>query len=183
MNHSKIALRYSRALFDSALDKKILEKVYADMLLIQELCTLPDIKEFLESPVIVPSKKIVILREILNKEIDNLTIALVDLVVRNGRELFLPDIARAFIHQTKEHYGITETLLTTAVKVNDKIRKEITDLISGVFKTKVEIKEVVDKEIIGGFILRIEDNYIDASVRNKLRKIEKELKGVIFTEF
>ena len=36
---------------------------------------------------------------------------------------------------------------------------------------------MVDKDIIGGFILRIEDSYIDASIRNKLRKIEKELKG------
>jgi F-type H+-transporting ATPase subunit delta len=41
---------------------------------------------------------------------------------------------------------------------------------------------VVDKEILGGFILRIEDNYIDASVKNKLRKIEKELKEIAFSE-
>jgi F-type H+-transporting ATPase subunit delta len=41
----------------------------------------------------------------------------------------------------------------------------------------VELRELVDKDIIGGFVLKIEDNYIDASVRNKLRKIEKELKS------
>jgi F0F1-type ATP synthase delta subunit len=36
---------------------------------------------------------------------------------------------------------------------------------------------VVDTDIIGGFVLKIEDNLIDASVRTKLRKIEKELKS------
>ncbi len=46
-------------------------------------------------------------------------------------------------------------------------------------KTKVELKEIIDPEIIGGFILRIDDNYIDASIRNKLRKIKKELLGSI----
>ena len=40
---------------------------------------------------------------------------------------------------------------------------------------KVELKEIVDEEIIGGFILKVEDNYIDASVRNKLRKVRKGL--------
>ncbi len=71
--------------------------------------------------------------------------------------------------------GITETTLVTAVPVNNKIRKEITDLVTSVFKTKVELKESVDKEIIGGFILRVNDNYIDASVKNKLRMIKKNL--------
>lgn len=182
MNHSKIALRYSRALFDSALEKKLLDRIYHDMIFVSEVCLMPDVKEFLESPVIVPSKKSDILHKILGKDVDKLTLSLIDLVVGNGRETFLPDIARAFIHQTKEHKGITETVLTTAIKVNDKIRKEIIDLISDVFSTKVEIKEVVDKDILGGFILRIEDNYIDASVKNKLRKIEKELKGIAFSE-
>jgi F-type H+-transporting ATPase subunit delta len=182
MNHSKIALRYSRAIFESALEKKLLDKVYVDMLFISEVCTLPEVKEFLESPVIVPSKKTDILHKILGKDLNKSTLSLIDLVVKNGREIFLPDIARAFIHKTKEYNGITESVLTTAVKIHDKVRNEIIELISGVFKTKVEIKEVIDKDIIGGFILRIEDNYIDASVRYNLRKIEKELKGTILSE-
>jgi F-type H+-transporting ATPase subunit delta len=67
------------------------------------------------------------------------------------------------------------------VTVDEKVRKQITDLISDVFKTKVELKENIDPEIIGGFILQIDDNYIDASIRNKLRKIKKELIGSVGT--
>jgi F-type H+-transporting ATPase subunit delta len=59
--------------------------------------------------------------------------------------------------------------------VNDNIRKQIIDLISKIFKTKVELKENIDRGIIGGFILKVNDNYIDASVRNKLRIIKKGL--------
>jgi F-type H+-transporting ATPase subunit delta len=72
-------------------------------------------------------------------------------------------------------------VLTTAVTVDEKIRKQITDLISDVFKTNIELKENIDPEIIGGFILQIDDNYIDASIRNKLRKIKKELIGSVGT--
>ena len=57
MNDSKISVRYSRALFQSALEKNILDKVYQDMIFISEICKIPEIKEFLHSPIIVPSKK------------------------------------------------------------------------------------------------------------------------------
>jgi F-type H+-transporting ATPase subunit delta len=181
MNDSKISVRYSRALFESALEKKMLDKVYSDMIFISELCALPDMKELLASPIIVPSKKTAILHKVVGDNLQKITLSLIDLVVKNGRESFLPAIARVFMHQTKEYNGITESVLTTAVKVDDKIKKQVIELVSGIFKTKVDLKEIVDKEIIGGFILKIEDNYIDASVRNKLRKIEKELLGKSLT--
>jgi len=177
MNDSKISVRYSRALFESALENKLLEKVYDDMKFISEICTIPELKELLLSPIVVPSKKTDILHKVLGKNIEKITLSLIDLVVKNGRERFLPAIARNFLYETKKYKGITESVLTTAVKVDEKVKKQVTDLISGIFKTKVELTEVIDKTIIGGFILRVEDNYIDASIKNKLRKIEKELKG------
>lgn len=181
MNDSKISVRYSRALFESALEKKILGKVFEDMKFISEICRIPEMKEFLESPIIVPSKKIEIFHAVTGKSVDKLTLSFIDMVVRKERETFLPAMARVFIHETKKYNGITETIMTTAVKVDEKIKKQVSDLIAGVFKTKVELEEVVDSSIIGGFVLKIEDNLIDASVKTKLRKIEKELKGTSLT--
>lgn len=181
MNDGKISIRYSHALFESALEKNILDKVYDDMTFISELCEMPEMKEFLNSPIIVPSKKTDILHRITEKQIQGITLSFIDLVIRNERESYLPAMARAFKHETKDYRGITESVLTTAVKVNAGVRKQVSDLITEIFKTKVELSEIVDKEIIGGFILKVEDNYIDASVRSKLRKIEKELKGSSLT--
>ena len=59
--------------------------------------------------------------------------------------------------------------------MDEKVKKQISGLISDLFRTKAELEEVIDPEIIGGFILRVDDNYIDASVRTKLNKIKKEL--------
>jgi F-type H+-transporting ATPase subunit delta len=117
----------------------------------------------------------------LDGNVEKITLSLIDLIVKNGRESFIPAIARVFIHETKKHKGITDSILTTAVKVEENIKKQITDLVSDVFKTKVELRENVDPEIIGGFILQIDDSYIDASIRNKLRKIKKELLGSVVT--
>jgi F-type H+-transporting ATPase subunit delta len=179
MNDSKISVRYSRALFQSALEKKILDNVYQDMIFISEICKIAETKEFLNSPIIVPSKKEAIFHKMLGDNVEKITLSIIDLIVKNGRESFIPAITRVFIHETKKFKGITESVLTTAVKIDDKVKKQITDLISDVFKTKVELKENIDPEIVGGFILQVDDNYIDASIRNKLRKIKKELIGSV----
>jgi F-type H+-transporting ATPase subunit delta len=177
MNDSKISVRYSRALFQSALEKKILDKVNQDMIFILEICKIAETKEFLLSPIIVPSKKTSIFHKMLDGNVENITLSMIDLMVKNGRESYLPALARNFIHETLMYKGITQSVLTTAVKVNAKVKNQMTVLISEVYKTKVELVEKIDPEIIGGFILRIDDNYIDASIRNKLRKIKKELLG------
>lgn len=175
MNDSKISVRYSTALFDSALEKNILEKVNEDMIFIAEICKSPEAKELLQSPIINPTKKSEVFHAILKDNVEDITLSLIDLVVKNGRESFIPAIARNFIHDTMKFKGITESTLTTAVKVNPSVKKQITDLISMVFKTSVKLEEIVDPEIIGGFILKVDDNYIDASIRNKLRRVKKEL--------
>ncbi len=177
MNESRISVRYSKALFQSALEKNLLDRVNQDMVLIKEMCKLPDIKEFITSPIIIPSKKTEVFHKLLEKDVHDLTLSLIDLVVKNGRERYLPAIARVFVHNTQIHEGITESLLTTAVKVSSGVKKQVSDLIADLFKTKVDLKEIVDDRIIGGFVLRIGDSFIDASVRNKLRKIQKELKA------
>jgi F-type H+-transporting ATPase subunit delta len=175
MNDSKISVRYSRALFHSAEEKKLLDKVYQDMIFIAELCRIEEVKEVLTSPIIVPSKKKAILSGLLEKNVEKITLSLVDLLIKNGREDYLPAVARVFRDETLKYHGITPTSLITAVPVNDTTRKQISSLVSSVFKTKVELTESVDKGIIGGFILKVNDNYIDASVKTKLRKVKKGL--------
>jgi F-type H+-transporting ATPase subunit delta len=175
MNDSKISVRYSSALFQSALEKNILDKVNQDMIFISEICRNPEAKELLQSPIIIPSRKSTVFHALLEGNIEDITMSLIDLVIKNNRENFLPSIARNFVHETMKYKGITESVLTTAVKMDTKIRKQITDLISEIFNTSVKLEEIIDTEIIGGFILKVEDNYIDASIRNKLRNIRKEL--------
>jgi F-type H+-transporting ATPase subunit delta len=181
MNDSKISVRYSKALFESALEKNLLDKVNQDMILISEICKNPETRDFLQNPVIVPSKKSDILHKMFGGFVEGITLSLIDLAVKNGRESYIPAVARVFIHETLKYKGITESVLTTAVKIDPTVKKQITEMISEVFNTKVELEEVIDTEIIGGFILRIDDNYIDASIKNKLRKISKELKENVLT--
>ena len=181
MNDSKISVRYSRALLQSAIEKKILDRVNKDMAYIAEICKIPEVKDLLHNPTVPPSKKRKIFHDLLGKELEKITLSFIDMVIKNTREAYLPAIARVFRSDTMKHKGITETVFTTTVKVNDKIKKQVSDLIESTFDTKVEMIEIIDNDILGGFILRIDDKLIDASIRNKLHKIEKELKSKSYT--
>ena len=57
MNTSKIPVRYAKALIELSDDKNITDEVYADILILQEIMKLPEMKEILHSPVISSSKK------------------------------------------------------------------------------------------------------------------------------
>jgi len=100
--------------------------------------------------------------------------------VKNGRESFNPSNCRNFIHETKKYRGITESVLTTAVKVDDEVKKTDYNLYFGHLKTTVELKENrLDPEINRRRLsCRSMTINIDASIKNKLRKIKKELIGM-----
>ncbi|HSN49847.1 MAG TPA: ATP synthase F1 subunit delta, partial [Bacteroidales bacterium] len=92
MNESRISVRYAKALFQSALEKNILDRVYQDMILILSVCKVPELKELLGNPVIRPSKKTEVLHAVLEKDLHPLSLSLIDLVVKNGRERYIPAI-------------------------------------------------------------------------------------------
>jgi len=179
MNEGKIPVRYAKALFESALNQNLLDTIYEDMQLLEEVCKTNELRELLRSPIIIPSEKKKIFHQLFEKIIHPLTLSLIDLMIINGRESFLPSVARIFRSDTLKYQGITEPSLTTAVPVSETIRKQISDFISSRFNTKVRLQAIVDPEIMGGFILKVNDYLIDASIRTRLKKIKKNLSGGI----
>lgn len=179
MNEGKIPVRYAKALFESALNQNLLDQVYSDMQFIAGVCKNDEMKEVLRSPIILPSDKRKILHALFEKNIHPLTLAMIDLMTKNGREAWLPSIARIFSRKTLEFQGITEPNLTTAVPVKEEVKKHISLFIESHFKTKVRLTESVDPDIIGGFVLKINDYFIDASIRTRLKKIKQNLSGGI----
>jgi F-type H+-transporting ATPase subunit delta len=176
MNEGKISVRYSKALFLIAREKGLVEKVREDMLYILELTSLEDVKDLLISPVIENSVKKSALNALLKGKIEDLSMDMVNLTVNNNREMFLQGIARAYINVADKFNGITKATLTTAKDISDKVKRDIVSLIEKGLNTSVDLAEIIDPGITGGFMLKVEDTFIDGSVKSQLRKIRKQLK-------
>lgn len=175
MNESRIAVRYSKALFTSAKEQGLLDEVRKDMLLILELSKMKDFRELTESPIIPDSKKKEIMTLIFRDHISDISFNLVALALNNNREAYLSGIARCFIDLADRYRGITKVSLRTPVPVSRENREEIIAIVEKDLDTKVDLEEIVDEDLAGGYILKVEDLYVDASLKSQLRKIRKEL--------
>lgn len=175
MNESKIIVRYARAAFELARENGLLEELRADMhLIMQVMNENPELRKVLENPVIPPSGKRSVFREIFRTKVQEMTLRFIDMILLNNRETFIPDIARRFFTLYRGEAGITEVRLTTAAELEDEVREKIESLLAGKYG-KVDITAAVNPSIIGGFILRVDDRMLDASVLSQLKKLRKDL--------
>ena len=175
MNESQISVRYAKALFLSASEQQLLDRVNMDMEMLSSTCKLEEFQYMLVVPTLQPSQKIKVLRAIFEKHVSNITLSMLDLVVKNKRELFLPGIARNFMDLYRREKGIRTASLVTAQSIDQSAMERIRDLIRKAYDSEVELSASVNEEVIGGFVLTIEDMRYDASVASNLRKLKKQL--------
>ena len=175
MNYSAIAVRYSKALFTLAIEKDVLEKVYDDMKMIYEVCeTENSFMQFLENPIIAFSKKISIFENIFKSKINDLSLQFFSLITKNKRDQYLKAMAFEFIGLYKAKYGIKTVTLTSVSTIDKELKKKIKNIVQNQFKSEIELEENTDNELIGGFVLRIDDEQYDASVVSQLKNIKRE---------
>ncbi len=175
MNDSKISVRYALALFESALEKDVLDEARQDMLQLQELSKLKEFQYFLRSPVMKESEKRKLMNDMLENKAQALTMGLLDLVLKNSRELFIPGIARNFEELYKKHKGIKSAVLISASAMDDTTHEKIGKILKDTLNASIELSTEENAALIGGFVIRIDNQQYDASVANKLKTIKKQL--------
>jgi len=175
MKISKSASRYAQALLDLAIEQNKLDAVAADMKYMATVCAEnPDLELMLQSPVVKADKKLSVLNAVFD-QFDQLTNLFVDLIVKNGREAYLSQIASSFDVLLKSHQGIVPVTLISAQKLDDKVKKEIVSKVQASITGTVELTEKIDSDLIGGFIVRMGDTQIDASVASQINKLKQRL--------
>jgi len=176
MNESKISVRYAKALFELGKEKDLLDAFVTDINLIDSICKeSADFVLMLDSPVVKTSQKRSAVKGIFTDKINANTLNFLDLVVQNRREMYLKDISRNFLALCRKNKGVLSATLTTASAIEEEGKKKLSNVLEKAFDSKIELNEVIDKDIIGGFVIRVEDQQLDASVSNQLTQIKREL--------
>ena len=176
MRNPRLAHRYAKSLLDLAVEYNSLEAVLKDMELIHKTCA--DSRELtvlLRSPVISADKKTNILNAIFNDKIEAVTKGFVALLIKKGREFFLPEMAESFVAQYKVYKNIHVVRLTTAVELNDTLKSSIEDKItSAIGSGTIDLETKVNEKLIGGFVLEVGDKLFDTSILRDLNDIRSQ---------
>ena len=172
---SRAAIRYAKAVYEIAHDENFVNEVFNDMSLVKKLNgSSTDFKTLLSnSQINSRDKKNAILSLIDNHNL--LTIKLLDLLIFNKRVSIVGDIATSFIQLYNKHNNIKEALVITASPINKELESEILSKINIPDAKAINLNNIVDPSIIGGFIIRYDGKEYNSSVKQNLNNLKKEL--------
>jgi F-type H+-transporting ATPase subunit delta len=175
----RLAARYAKSILVLAVERGELDTIYKDMVFLRAICrSNRDLVNLLNSPVVKSDKKRQILEAITAGRISPLTTAFNALLMSKEREAYLPEIAAAFEEQYKAYKGIQTVKLTTAVPVSEDLKQAILNKVRTDRQvTQIDLETAVREELIGGFVLEIGDELIDASVAYDLGKIKHQFEN------
>jgi len=179
MKDSRAALRYAKAILSLAKDSKEDAVVNEDMhLILDTISGNKQLDTLLNSPVVKASEKVNVLEALFAKRVHKITQGLFRLLKENKRIDLIVSIARQFAIIYDFEHNIQVAKVTTAVPITDDIQKKVLEKIVELTGDQANVENIVNPDILGGFILRVGDMQYDASISNYLSELKKEFDNI-----
>jgi len=171
--------RYAAALYDLAAEKKLVDPVLEDLSNLKNM--LKDNKELslvIKSPLITSIDKLNIFESLLKKiNANELTSTFLKVIEKNKRFSNLASIITQFISINSQKRGDVLADITSADELNDEQKNNITNQLKSILGDKLSLSFDVDKNIMGGLIVKVGSKMIDTSLANKINKLKIAMKG------
>lgn len=182
MNEGLIPRRYAKALFKVALERKIEERVYALMTtLAGSFAQMPELKQAVSNPFIDSAQKVEILEMAAQAtEADTTYSDFLKLLIVTKRIEYMREIALAYLAIYRKTNGIYSVCVTSAGAITDAEASRIKAIISRHLPAgaKIEYTGAVDPELLGGFVVSIDNERLDASIKNELEQLRLKLTSI-----
>ncbi len=177
MSAFKLASRYAKSVLDLAIEQNQLEKVNADMQLAETAMTQSrELVVFLKSPVINADKKENVIAQIFKGKVSDMTLAFFNIMIKKGREGYLPDVVKSFRTLYNAKRNITPVKITTATALDQSFIDDVLNKLKKEANLEtIELVTEVNENLIGGFVVQYEDKMIDNSILRSIKALKKEL--------
>ncbi len=171
----RVLHRYATSLLETAIEKNNLDVVTSNIqLMVETLLQNKKLELMLESPVIRPELKLKILKEIFEEKISKETIEFVEFVVLKKREDLLRAIGNRFLELRDEYLGIASVEVTAAIGFTTEQKSSLQERLEKILNKKVRLNFKTEKDLVGGFIVKVGDTLYDASIKHQLELLRKQ---------
>ena len=179
MSEYKVSRRYATSLLESAIEKDMLDSIARDIeLVVSTLDANRQLILALSNPVIRPNIKLKVLEEIFKSRVNTDTMNFLRFLVEKNREDLLDNISKIFLELRDEHLGIVNVEVTSSASFSDEQTEQLKSNLEKFLNKKVRLSFKINKEIIGGFIAKVNDTVFDASLIHQLELLKAQfLKG------
>ena len=183
--NTEVTRRYSKALLNVASEDNSEQKIYNEANIFIELINSDNkFTKLFSNPLLSSRDQLKLINNIFSNTdkkkiiISKKFLVFLKVLASNGRLKILLSVLYSFKYMVKSMYQEVNINLTTASSISEDSIKKIKSLLSKKTDKKINIISNIDKNIIGGIILQSGSNLIDASIKNKILKLNNIKKGV-----
>lgn len=171
-----VAQIYAEALLSLAEERGVADQVLDELGGLADLASRDRAFEtFLASPLVEPEARARTFEKLLRGRASDLLVDALQVVNRKGRLALLPEIANAYRQAHRRLRGRVQVFVRSAVPLTDPLRAKLREAAARFTGKTPEIVENVDRELLGGMVVRVGDERIDSSVRTRLADLAATL--------
>jgi F-type H+-transporting ATPase subunit delta len=171
----EIAAVYARSLFEAALDAGQTDQVREDLgQFADALDGNRELQIFFFSPYFSTEEK----KDGLHKAVkgaEPIFLNFLELLVENHRMPAIFRIRRGYDQLWEEHNRLLPVEVTSAVELDEETVRSIGDRIAEQTGRRVDLSSTVEPRILGGIVVRVGNQVLDASIRNRLETLRKQV--------
>jgi F-type H+-transporting ATPase subunit delta len=174
--HLAVARVYSLAILDLAEEQGIADQVGEEL---QELARYvarnPEFADFLGSPLIDAGERQAALEKILRGRASDLLVDALQVVNRKERMILLPAVAETYRQELRDRRGRVDVQVKTPVELPAALREKLRQAVVHFTGREPDLIERVDPTLLGGMVVQVGDDKIDASVASQLKALSEAL--------
>ncbi len=176
MKGTRAAERYAGALLGLSSEMKKVDEVAADMRLVyNSIASSHELDLLFKSPVVNRFKKRGVVEGLFAEKINPLTLRFLILLIDKGREALVDKIAVEFAALLDQLLGIVTAELKAPYELDEKTTSRLRARLEKLVGKTVRISFLPDSELLGGFLVQIDDTVYDGSVRRQLEILKQQL--------
>jgi F-type H+-transporting ATPase subunit delta len=176
MDSGRISSRYAHAIYRYAEDRGDETRLWNEMkALAVQFALVPQLTKTLENPIISNQEKQSLLVSALKTGASDTYRRVTGMVTQNSRAGYMRSIALMYDRVYRKQKRLQAACILTAAPISSAEQKALISLVSKTVDETVELETLTDESLIGGFVLQINDQRLNASVKSQLNRLKVEL--------
>ena len=171
----EIAAVYARSLFEVAQEQSKLDQIRDELgEFADALNDTRELQVFFFSPYFSTAEKVDGLDRTVS-DADPVVVNFLKLLIENHRMPVIFRVRREFDQLWQEENKLLPVQVTSAVELDQATVTQIGDRIAEQTGRKVDLSATVDPDVLGGLVVRVGNSILDASIRNRLEQLRKQV--------
>ncbi|HEV8280675.1 MAG TPA: F0F1 ATP synthase subunit delta [Candidatus Limnocylindrales bacterium] len=169
------ARRYAEAAFELASRHETHDRWDSDLRTAAELLADERVARVVDNPAIPLVDREAVLKRLLGRRLARPAFNLVRLLARRGRIDIVPAVAAQFGRLLDDSRGIVAATVSSAAPLDEDEEAAVRSRVEAMTGREVRLTTAVDPDLIGGLVVRVGDQWMDASVRGRLERLRNQL--------